>query len=125
MPQIRVIGIYPVEADEPVHLIEVSVLGAQGIFDLGNITQEIPEKPRDNWQVPYMEQILSVSGDEVLADDYEASMRPDLWQGNVRLVFFFHYLDFERPLQTPFGLVQLPAESELPDRLSMIEYEQP
>jgi hypothetical protein len=41
------------------------------------------------------------------------------------LAFFFHYLDFEHPLKTPFGEVQHPAESELPDGLSMIEYEPP
>jgi hypothetical protein len=125
MPQIKVIGVYPVEADEPVHLIELSVLGAQGFFNVGNITQEIPNQPRGNWQVPYMEQILSASGNEVLADDYEASKRPELWRGDIRLAFFFHYLDFERPLRTPFGDVQLPAESDLPERLSMMEYEQP
>jgi hypothetical protein len=125
MPQIKVIGVYPVKADEPVHLVEVSVLGAQGIFNVGDFTQEIPDQPRENWQSPYMEQILSASGDEVLADDYEASKRPELWRGDMRLAFFFHYLDFERPLGTPFGEVQLPAESELPERFSMLVYERP
>jgi hypothetical protein len=123
MSQIKVIGVYPVEADEPVHLIELSVLGAQGVFKIEDITQEVPGQPRDNWQCPYMEQILSASGDEVLADDYDAPKRPELWRGDMRLAFFFHYLDFERPLRTPFGEVQLPAESELPERLSMLEYE--
>ena len=75
MPQIKIIGIYPIETDEPVHLIEVSVLGAQGIFKVGDITQEVPDQSSDNWQSPYMEQILSASGDEILADDYEASDR--------------------------------------------------
>ena len=125
MPQIKVIGVYPIETDEPVHLIEVSVLGARGIFEVGDITQEIPGQSPDNWQSPHMEQILSASGDEVLADDYDASKRPGLWQGDMRLAFFFHYLNLERPLRTPFGEVQLPAESGLPERLSMMEYEQP
>ncbi len=101
------------------------MLGAQGIFNVGDFTQEIPDQPCDNWQSPYMERILSASGDEVLAGEYEASERPELWQGDIRLTFFFHNLDFERPLRTPFGDVQLPAESELPERLSMMEYEQP
>jgi len=72
-----------------------------------------------------MEQILSASGDAILADDYEASKRPELWEGDMRLEFFFHYLDFERPFLTPFGEIQLPTESEFPARLLMIEYEQP
>ena len=125
MPQIKIVGIYPIKANEPVHLIELSVLGAHGIFNMGDITQEIPGQPRDNWQCPYKEQILSASGDEILADDYEASKRPELWQGDMHVVFFFHYLDFGRPLRTPFGEVPLPAESKLPEWLSMIEYEQP
>lgn len=125
MPQLKVIGVYPVEADEPVHLIELSILGAQGVFNIGDITQEIPGQPRENWQCPYMEQILSASGDKVLTDDYVSSKRPELWKGTMRLVFFFHCLDLERPLRTPFGEVQLPAESELPERFSMLEYEQP
>jgi hypothetical protein len=125
MPQIKVIGVYPIENEEPVHLVEFFVLGAQGIFKVGDITQEIPDQPPANWQCPYMEQILSSSGDEVLADDYEASERADLWKGDMRLAFFFHYLDLERPLRTPFGEVQLPAESAVPERLSMMEYEQP
>jgi len=125
MPQIKIIGIYPVEANEPVHLIELSVLDAQGTFNIGDITQEISGQPSDNWQCPYMEQILSASGDAILAGDYEASKRPELWEGDMRLAFFFHYLDFERPLLTPFGEIQLPAESKFPARLLMIEYEQP
>ncbi len=122
MPQIEFIGVYSIEADEPVHLIELRVRGSQDIFEIGDFTQEIPDQPRENWQVPYLEQILNPSGDEVLADDYEASKHPELWRGDMRLAFFFHYLDFERPLRTPFGEVKLPAESELPQRLSMIEY---
>jgi len=125
MPQIEVIGVYRVQADEPVHLVELRVHGAQGVFKVADITQEVPGQPPDNWQCPYMEQLLSSSGDAVLADDYEMTKRVDLWRGDMRLAFFFHYLDFQRPLKAPFGDMQLPAESELPDRLSMLNYEQP
>lgn len=125
MPQIEIIGVYPVEAEEPVHLIELRVSGARGLFNLGEVTQELPRQPRSNWQVPHMEHILNGSGEDVLADDFEAQERADLWKGDPRLVFFFHYLDFEQPLKTPFGDLQLPAESELPARLAMIQYEQP
>lgn len=125
MTNIEVIGVYPIEADEPVHLVEVRLRGASGVFDVGEITQKIAGQPRSDWQVPYMEHILSASGDEVLADDSDTSDMPELWQGDVRLAFFFHYLGLKRPLKTPFGEVRLPAESELPKRLSMIDYELP
>jgi hypothetical protein len=67
-----------------------------------------------------MEHILSESGDDVVADDSTAAERPELWKGDMRLAFFFHHLSFARPLKTPFGDVRLPAESELPVRLSAI-----
>jgi hypothetical protein len=125
MPQIEIIGIYPVQADEPVHLVELIVRGSEGTFEIGDITQEVPGQSPDDWQVPCMEHLLNSSGDEILADDCQMTELPDLWLGDVRLVFFFHYLDASRPLQTPFGEVRLPAESDLPDRLSMIEYDLP
>ena len=125
MPEIKIIGVYPVAADEPVHIVELSVFDANGIFEIGGFTQEIRDQPRDNWQAPWLVQILSASGDKSLADDYEMPKRPELWHGVMRLAFFFHYLDLARPLITPFGEFELPAESQLPDRLSMMEYEQP
>jgi hypothetical protein len=125
MPKIEPIGVYPVEAKEPVHLLEVWVRNADGVFDMGGVTQEVPEQPRSNWQAPYSEHVLSAAGDEALTEEFGAADKPDLWKGDMRLAFFFHYLDLERPLLTPFGPVQLPPASELPDRLSMIRYEPP
>jgi hypothetical protein len=125
MPQIEIIGVYSAEAPEPVHLIELNVRGADNPFAVGEFTQEVPDQPRSDWQVPYMEQILSADGIKIIADDSETWGKPELFRGDVRFVFFFHYLDLQQPLRTPFGEVQLPAESELPKRLSMIQYEEP
>ncbi len=125
MPKVEVIGVYPVEAPEPVYLIEMWIRGAEGLFELCDITQEVPGQPPSNWQVPYSEYILSPLGDKVLTEEFEATERPELWRGDVRLAFFFHYLSFERPLRTPFGEVRLPAESDFPARLSEIKYEPP
>lgn len=125
MPRIEAIGVYPIDAPEPVHLVELLIHGASGVFNLSGITQANPDLSRDNWQVPYLEQILTASGDEIVADDSEADDKPELWHGNVRLVFFFHYLDIDRPLQTPYGHVRLPAPSRRPGRLSMVQYAQP
>ncbi len=47
------------------------------------------------------------------------------WKGDVRIVFFFHYLYLAVPLKTPFGDLVLPKESEKPKRLKMIKYEAP
>jgi hypothetical protein len=122
---IEVIGVYPVKAGEPCDLVELSVRAVQGVFDFGGFTQEMPDTPRSNWQVPWMEHILSADGTKIVADDSKISKRPELFRGDVRIAFFFHCLDADRPLVTPFGDVRLPKPSARPERLGMIQYEEP
>jgi serine/threonine protein kinase len=43
----------------------------------------------------------------------------------VRIAFFFHFLDLHRPLLTAAGPVQLPAPSPRPARLDFLHYEPP
>ncbi len=101
--QVRVIGIHPVPADVPVHLVELEAGGNPADFDLGEITQEVSGQLRSSWQTAYDERALA---------------------GN-RLAFFFHYLDTARPLLSPVGPLTLPPESPVPEHLQDIEYEQP
>jgi len=106
--RVKVIGVYPVEAQEPVHLVEISIEGG-GVdaFDLGDVTQEMADTPRMNWQAPYDEHVIS-----------ETDTR-------ARVVFFFHYLDLRKPLLTPAGELVLPLPKERPKRLREIAYEAP
>jgi hypothetical protein len=104
---IYIVGVHPVEADEPVHLIEIALAGSVGNFSFGAVTQESPGQPESNWQVAYDEQELSQSGNES------------------RYVFFFHYLDFTRPLLTSMGPVPIPKPTPRPEHLHHIEYFQP
>jgi hypothetical protein len=78
----KIIGVHPVEADEPVYLLELLVEGDVEDFDIGEVTQEVTGQPKANWQAPY---------DERLLDDVE---------GKARYAFFFHYLDLDKPLLT-------------------------
>ena len=56
----KIAGVYPVEADEPVHLVEISIEGgAVDGFDFGEVTQEMADMPRMNWQAPYDERVIS------------------------------------------------------------------
>jgi hypothetical protein len=103
----RIIGTHPVPADEPVHLIEIELSGDSREFNFGEVTQELPTQPRENWQVAYYEQEVGRDGNRV------------------RFAFFFHYLDLEKPLLTPFGAVRLPAESRVPQHLQCMRYVQP
>ena len=106
--KLTVVGVHPVEAaDEPCHLIELLVEGADNGLNLGEATQEVKGKSRDDWQAPYDEQILE-EGD-----------------GKHRYAFFFHYLDLKKPLQTPFGPVNIPPCTDAPKHLKKIKYEAP
>jgi hypothetical protein len=122
---IQVVGVYPVpEAPEPCHLIEVVVSDSRG-FDVGDFVQPDPDQPEENWQTSWDERAMKPSGDSAITESFELSGRPELLEGDVRLVFFMHYLDPTRPLSTPFGTVELPEPTERPQRLSAIEYEEP
>ncbi len=123
---VEVIGVYSVpEAAEPVHLIEVVVASESGDYEIADFTHELAGQPRANWQVPYDEKILDDDGTQVVADGWDERDNPDAWAGRKRLAFFFHYLDLGRPLLTPYGPVDLPAPQARPDRLAILEYEEP
>jgi hypothetical protein len=125
VPSVEIIGIYPVAADEPVHLIEVVVHDVNAAFDLTGFTQPTAGQPRSNWQVPYLEYFLSPSGDRIIGYYGDIRAKPELWRGDMRIAFFFHYLDTARPLSTPSGEIPLPRQSPIPTRLSQIKYGPP
>jgi hypothetical protein len=95
-------GVHPIEADEPCHLIEIELIDVTGGLNFADFTQDIAGRPRENWQVAYDEEPL---------DDGEC-----IW------TFFFHYLDFAKPLLTPEGPMKLPPATPLPGHLRRREY---
>jgi hypothetical protein len=105
MEKVKVLGVYPVVAQEPVHLIELELVDA-GPFDFAHVTQRVLNQSEKNWQVAYDERELA-------------------FKDNRRFAFFFHYLDFDLPLETPFGPVNLPQPSSLPEHLKGITYDAP
>ncbi|MCY2929272.1 MAG: hypothetical protein NTV86_07195 [Planctomycetota bacterium] len=100
----RIVGVHRVQAEESVYLIEL-LIPDETAFDWGEVTQEDPTQPRENWQVAYDEQ--PVPG------------RPGYY------AFFLHYLDLSKPLFTPAGKMAIPAPTSLPAHLSGIRYESP
>lgn len=99
MPSMRIVGVYRVKAPEPCYLVEMEVRGLSGQLDLCGITQEMPNQPRSNWQVPYDEQYLSMNGEGPM-DARDPWTQP---QGSdFRLVFFFHYFDFAKKNEEHF-----------------------
>lgn len=123
--QVTVLGVYPVRAPEPCYLIELRITGTSAPFDIGAITQPQAGVHRSRWQVPWREVLLDADGTRILAGDAEIKRHPAFKQGCVRLAFFLHYADLQRPLETPFGNVALTAPTRKPRRLRAVRYESP
>ncbi len=87
------------------YVLEVSGDALSEDFSWSEVTQENAEIARDNWQTPYDERPVGLDGK--------------------RWAFFFHFLRLDKPLLTPFGPMQLPALTPLPDHLKDISYEAP
>lgn len=91
-----------------VALIEVTIQGVDERFSIADFGQP------DSDQVAYMETYLSNDGLSVISEDEQPA-------GDfLRIVFFIHYLDFTLPLQTSYGMVEVPRPSAMPSRLGKI-----
>ncbi len=106
---IQVRGVHPIAGTaEPVYLIDIAIDGSFDDFEWDSITQADPAQPHENWQAVYDEQELGV-----------------LPNGQMRAIFFFHYLDPSRPLQSRYGDLLLPPPSAVPVDLREVEYFSP
>ena len=103
----KIIGVHPVEINKSVHLIETVADGGIDDFDIGDITQEMIDQPRPNWQAPYDERVMEAS------------------QQKARFAFFFHYLDLEKPLLARGVALPMPNPTSVPAHLQDIAYEPP
>jgi hypothetical protein len=102
--EFQILGVHHINAKEPCRLIDVLITNYDDEFDWVAVTQEVPGQPRDNWKAVYDEQLIERKGD------------------SAHFVFFFHFLDFSKPLITPFGPVILPKPSRVPSHLKKIKY---
>jgi hypothetical protein len=94
------------------YLIEVRIDNPDSQFDPGKFTQALPGFPRDSWQVAYDEKFLNDDGTEVID-------RPPSSMG-LRMGFFFHFVELEEPLTTPYGILRLPVPTRMPERLKQL-----
>lgn len=124
MPAAKVLGVYKVKGHDEVHLVEVEGDAPGADIEMPSFTQAVAGEPRENWQVPYDEKLLTPDGEDIAADLF---MGDDLvGSGPFRLAFFFHDLDLAAPLETPFGDVDLPSPEKMPRHLrKLIPYESP
>lgn len=117
---VEVVGVYEVPSAPDGHLVEVRSPSPPDSLDIGGFTQEEPGQPRESWQAPWIERWLDPSGEQVLTEEFDP---PPAWLSESRLVFFLHYLAFDRPLLTPSGPVELPMPTAVPQRLVGVAYE--
>ena len=120
---VKLIGLYSVDENSDVTLVELVINKKADEFDLGEFTQEIEHQPRFNWQAPFAEKYLSLDGETIIGDDFD---QPEFLTDNTRLTFFFYFLDPSKPLVTPFGQLQLTQKQEQPERIRrLIKFEDP
>jgi hypothetical protein len=120
---VEVIGVHRVPDVPSCFLVEAIIHRGTEAPDFALFTQPIADRPRSEWQVAYDEHLLDDDGERVLTD---LSIRPpDAWPRQARIAFYFHFLDVRRPLVTPFGEVALVPTTEMPARLSFLNYEAP
>jgi hypothetical protein len=119
----NVIGVYTVEGQTNVHLIELDIKAKHTDIDIGEFTQRQRGVDQLDWQAPWDEKYLNREGTEITGDWLEV---PKDKTENTRIVFFLHFIDFDKPLTTPFGEIDLKIPEPMPNRLSsIIEYEKP
>lgn len=95
-----------------VALFEVVVENRDDRWDVGDCTQPGTE------QVAYDEAFLSPDGTFVLS----RLRAPE--GGSLRMTFFLHFFDPEKPLVTSYGELPIPPLQEMPERLqSLVPYE--
>ena len=117
------IGMYRVDGQPDVHLLEVSINANHSDIEVGKFTQEQDGVDRLDWQSPWDEKYLNEAGTVITGDWLDS---PEDETQTTRLTFFFHFADFGKTLITPFGKIALGQPEQMPERLStLIEYEQP
>ena len=125
-PNITIHGVHKVRCKQPCYLIELSVKNNGQEFKLSDIYFEAiipPYGKRD--QAPFEEHYISDDGEEILGDYRYEWDNPEVLKGNFRLAFLMHYLEFDKPLKTQFGDVNLPEPTPTPKRLKSIKYQSP
>ena len=119
------VALYPQKASEPCWLLEVQLEGVGPGLDFGGFTQAIPGVPEQVWQTAWQEVVLDADGKRVVANASDIGAKPERLRGHLRIAFFMHHLDLNRPLMSQLGPVSLPRPTPKPKRLEILKYEPP
>lgn len=111
------IGLYPVEDEEDVYLIELIINDAPSNVDASMIVQKDPRFDEDDWQAAYDEHYLNSDGTKIIGDFIN---QKTLNTPNTRMVFYMYLESFDIPLSTQYGELEFIDPTELPSRLEKI-----
>jgi len=118
--KIEIIGVYHVPEHKGISMVEVQVDAHYASFDPEGFLKPVSKAAPETWQPADDVRYLNPEGDLMIGDQFQ---RPLEEYETTRLVMFFHDLDINGPLVTPFGLVELPKRRPIPERLrSIIQY---
>jgi len=115
--EIKLHGIYVISDKLDVFLVELSINDSPFNVDLLSFTQEDDTLPRDSWQTAYDEHYLNEDGTKVVWSPFKYGHLTD---SKTRIAFFMYFIDFNKPLLTQYGKIELCEPSPMPDRLSKI-----
>jgi hypothetical protein len=94
---------------EAASLIEVVISNRDSQFKTDDFGQDGSD------QAPYNEVFLSLDGSTIVSEGFDVPIGSE-----IRLAFFFHFLDPQLPLRTSYGEVKLPDPTPIPDRLAAL-----
>jgi hypothetical protein len=118
----KLIGVYIVDNNPDVHIVEVSFNDSPANVKIWQITQEIERQSSDSWQSPWDEKYLDEKGEKIIGDYLDIP----LTKTTTRIIFFFHFINFSKPLLTQYGELHLSIPTQLPERLKdKLVYEKP
>lgn len=99
-----------------VALIEVVVRNRDNKFNISDFTQGSEDEPVDSWQVAWAEAFLTMDGESLIVERW--SDPPET--GDLRIAFFIHDWDSNKPLSTSYGDIICPPPGKIPERLKKI-----
>ena len=101
-------------------LVEAIVHNRDERFDVGQFTQPQDGMREESWQVVYAEGYLSLDGEALAVERW--SKPPE--SGDLRVAFFLHFWQPNKPLRSTYGEVACPPAQEMPERLArLVPYE--
>lgn len=118
---VQLLGVYTINSVSDIHLLELNINSSPSDVDVSSFTQKDEKLPKNSWQTAYDEHFLNDDGTEVIGTYLEYD---SLIGDKTRIAFFMYFIDFNKPLLSQYGEIQLSIATPIPDRLlKIIDFE--